>query len=171
LARPNKLLHIAPEDALKNIFKQTDNLRYVNSDININLADEEMDITSINYPDNTFDYIICCHVLGHIPDEKKAIDELFRVLKKGGKAFIQTPIHPINNTFENAELKTEEERLKNYGEKDLLRLHGQDFQERLKRDNMLIEKIDYRNNIENDLAKKLSVGNGYRELIFLCQKI
>ena len=171
LARPNKLLHIAPEDALKNIFKQTDNLRYVNADININLADEEMDITSINYPDKTFDYIICCHVLGHIPDEKKAINELFRVLKKGGKALIQTPIHPINNTFENAELKTEEERLKNYGEKDLLRLHGQDFQERLKRDNMLIEKIDYRNNIENDLAKKLSVGNGYRELIFLCQKI
>lgn len=85
LARPNKLLHIAPEDALKNIFKQTDNLRYVNADININLADEEMDITSINYPDNTFDYIICCHVLGHIPDEKKAIDELFRVLKKEEK--------------------------------------------------------------------------------------
>lgn len=170
-SKSNRLLHIAPEDTLKKIFKQTTSLHYVNGDINENFADEVIDITSINYAENTFDYIICSHVLGHIPNEKLAIDELFRVLKIGGMAFIQTPIHFTNNTFENPEFKTENDRLINYGEKDLLRLHGQDFEDRLRRENIIVEKIDYRNKIDNDLAKKLSVGNGYRELIFLCKKI
>lgn len=170
-SKPNSLLHIAPEDALKNIFKQSENLKYINGDININFADEIIDITSINYPDNTFDYIICSHVLGHIPDEKKAIEELFRVLKNGGKAFIQNPIHPTHNTFENPEFKTEEERLINYGEKDLLRLYGQDFEQRLIKENINVKKIDYRNQVPNHLARKLSVGDGYRELVFICEKI
>ena len=168
--KSNSLLHIAPEDTLKEIFKKAENLYYINGDINKFFADEVIDITQINYPDNTFDYIICSHVLGHIPDEKQAIEELFRVLKKGGKALIQTPIHLKNNTFENVELTTENERLKRYGEKDLLRLHGQDFEERLKRENVSVEKIDYRSQIEVSYAKKLCVGDGYRELIFLCQK-
>jgi len=166
----NSLLHIAPEDALKDIFKKSKKIEYINGDINKNFADEIIDITAINYPDNKFDYIICSHVLGHIPDEKLAIDELYRVLKSNGKAFILTPIHPLNNTFENKNLIDEHDRLLNYGEKDLLRLHGQDFEERLKREHLNISKIDYRQHIPKEFAKKLSVGDGYRELIFVCQK-
>ncbi|WP_353164539.1 class I SAM-dependent methyltransferase [Empedobacter brevis] len=169
-SKSNSLLHIAPEDTLKEIFKKSENLYYVNGDINRDFADEVIDITSIHYPDNTFDYIICSHVLGHVPNEKQAIEELYRTLKIGGKAFILTPIHPENNTFENKEIVTDYDRLINYGEKDLIRLHGQDFEERLKRENTVVKMIDYRLQIEAAYAKKLSVGDGYRELIFLCQK-
>lgn len=169
-SRPISLLHIAPEDALKNIFKAYPTISYINGDINAYLADEIIDITTIDYPNNYFDYIICSHVLGHIPKEELAIDELARVLKPGGKAFLLTPISKSAYTLEDRANTTAKQRLEAYGEFDLLRLHGQDFEQRLARSQWSIERIDYRINIEEPLKSKLAVGDGYRELIFIGTK-
>lgn len=169
-SKQSSLLHIAPEDALKKIFKETQVISYTNGDINENLADEIIDITAINYPENYFDFIICSHVLGHIPDEAKAIDELLRVLKPNGKAFLLTPISHHITTLEDSANRTAEQRLNAYGEFDLLRLHGQDFPERLARSSWTIERLDYRMCIDEPLRVKLSVGDGYRELIFVGTK-
>jgi len=70
--------------------KNIKNIVYIDADINKALARNVIDITNIPYPENYFDYIICSHVLGHVPNEQLAIEELHRVLKHDGKALILT---------------------------------------------------------------------------------
>jgi hypothetical protein len=74
------------------------------------------------------------------------------------------------NTFEDLSIKTPEERLKNYGEPDLCRLHGLDFGERIAQQGFFVEKIDYRLMVPEETFKLNSLGNGERELIFRCSK-
>ena len=165
-----KLLHIAPERCLFDKIK-TLNIEYIDGDINPVLARNVIDITKIKYPDNYFDLIICSHVLGHISDEQKAVKELKRVLSVNGKALIMTVIDPnLEHTFEDETIITPKDRLEKYGEFDLVRRHGLDFDKRLERAGFKVRKVDYRKSIPSDLKAKLCVGNGNRELIFECTK-
>ena len=166
-----KLLHFAPEYCLMPIFKSAKKLELITADINPNYADYKVDITNIPFPDNSFDYIICSHVLGHVFDEKKAIEEMKRVLKKHGTAFIMTLINPDNpETFENLEIDTPEKRLQYYSEPDLLRLHGRDFKQRLSSTGFLVTEIDYRFKQGTEIYEKYALGDGRREIIFKCTK-
>lgn len=159
------ILHIAPEQTLKNKFLLNPN--YYDADINPDLATHQLDITQTNFSDQTFDFIICSHVLGHIKNEKKAIDELYRILKFGGTLFTLTLIDlAVEHTFEDQNLISETQKLENYGEKDLQRLHGKDFIKRLTSQSVYVEQIDYRTQFTEDEKIKFSLGNGKRELIF-----
>ncbi len=170
-SEPTKLLHIAPEMALSSIFKEHKNIDYIDGDINPAYATHIIDLTKINYPDNFIDMIICAHVLGHIPDEELAIQEMYRVLKKDGFAIIMTLISNNESTFESTKIMTEKDRLMKYGEADLCRLHGQDFADRLEKQNFKVERIDYRQHFTQQDQQKYSLGNGERELIFKCVKL
>ena len=164
-----KILHFAPEESLKNLLKLNPN--YVDVDINPNLASIEMDITEITFPNDHFDLIICSHVLGHIPDEKKALKELYRVLKSGGDLFILSLMDPHSaKTLEDRTIKTTKEKLNAYGESDLERLYGTDFLERIKTDDVEIERIDYREHFSSTERTKMSLGNGEREIIYKITK-
>jgi SAM-dependent methyltransferase len=166
-----RILHFAPESMLEKRLKSIEN-NYISADLNPALADMVVDITSIQFPSNYFDYIICSHVLGHVPDEKEAIDEMYRVLKPGGRAIVLTLLNPeLNNTFEDNSKKKPEERLAAYGEPDLVRLHGADFKERLSRPIGSVNRIDYRKNFSEHDRDKFSLGNGEREIIFDCKKL
>ena len=165
------LLHFAPEEQMKKIFKRTPNLLYTNVDLNPSFADEQADITDLQYQDESFDYIICAHVLGHVPDESKAIRELFRVLKDDGMAFILTLIDWNNpHTFESENIQTSEERLQHYTESDLARLHGADFATRIEKEGFHVDTIDYRTHFDEKACKRYSLGDGNREIIFRCTK-
>jgi len=165
-----KVLHIAPEDALKKHFIKNPN--YYDIDINPIYASYQMDITSIAFEDYKFDYIICSHVLGHIKNEKLAVDELNRVLKIGGQLFVLTLIDlKAQKTLEDESIILPQQKLKAYGEPDLVRLHGLDFINRLKRTNLKVEEIDYRLHFSNEENIRLSLGNGRRELIYKCEKV
>jgi SAM-dependent methyltransferase len=166
-----KILHFAPEKMLEKKFKKIKN-EYVPADINPAYADVVIDITNIPYPENTFDYIICSHVLGHVPDESKAIDEMYRVLKPGGRAFILTVINKeLASTFEDHSIQSPIDKLKYYGECDLVRLHGLDFGKRLMRVNSEVHEVDYRKTFSESELKRFSLGDGDRELIFDCNKL
>ncbi len=89
---PIRLLHVAPELSLGARFEALENVEYVSADYDSALADEQMDIRDIKYPDATFDAIVCNHVLEHVDDDRLALSELFRVLKPGGWALLQVPI-------------------------------------------------------------------------------
>lgn len=168
--KPLKVLHIAPEKCLFDIFINLD-IEYVDGDIDPLMATHVVDVTNIKYADNYFDIIICSHVLGHVPDEKKAISELRRVLNPNGIALIMTLIDKNNKaTFEDEEIISASDRAANYGEPDLCRLHGLDFKDRLAESGFKVEVIDYRKFIDSEMAHKLSVGDGNRELIFCCNK-
>lgn len=169
--KKSSLLHFAPEWGLHKIFKKTKNLQYINVDLNSNFADMQMDITDLKFPKNTFDFIICSHVLGHVPDENKAIKEMKRVLKPHGTAFILTIVdwnNPV--TYESESIKTPEERLKHYSEPDLLRLHGADFSKRLEKGGFNVEIINYIEKLGKEKQEYYRLGDGNRETIFKCTK-
>lgn len=169
--KENHLLQIAPHWQLRKIFRQLKNIHYVNGDLNPACADEQMDITAIPYPDNTFDYVICSHVLGHVPNEALAIKELHRVLKPDGTALILTLINWNSpTTYESDENKTPEQRLQAYSEPDLVRLHGADFADRLRKEGFTVDPIDYAKTLDEETNRRYSLGNGDREIIFSCKK-
>ena len=86
------MLHIAPEKVFMSKFNDLFKENYLTADLYDKNTKLEMDITNIEYPDESFDYIYCSHVLEHIEDDKKAMRELNRVLKKDGWAILLVPI-------------------------------------------------------------------------------
>ncbi|MFC3092847.1 class I SAM-dependent methyltransferase [Alteromonas sediminis] len=103
LPAPNQaILHVAPEPFL--VSRMRENAQsYTAIDIYIDARFEgievkKMSLTELEFKDDTFDFIYCAHVLEHIPDDRKAIGEIFRVLKSGAKAALSVPIYPIEKT-------------------------------------------------------------------------
>lgn len=77
-----KMLHVAPESQLARLFQEADCIDYLSADLSSPTAMVRMDITDIQYPDGSFDVIYCSHVLEHVSDDKRAMRELHRVLKR-----------------------------------------------------------------------------------------
>lgn len=168
-----RILHFAPEaPILRRIKRSARPGDYVAADLNPALGEAVIDMTRIPLPDASFDYLLCSHVLGHIPHEARAIDEMYRVLKTGGQALVMT-VMDLNNpqTLEDQSVNTPAERLARYGERDLVRLHGRDFATRLSRPGITIEEIDYARQLTPEERQNMSTGNGERELIFRCTRI
>jgi SAM-dependent methyltransferase len=92
---------------------------------------EVMDVTDIRYPDQTFDVILCSHVLEHVQDDRKAMRELGRVLKSHGWAILLVPI-TREVTFEDPTIVNPLERLKAFGLEDHVRAYGRDYVDRLR---------------------------------------
>lgn len=119
-----RILHFSPPRALYRILKKKPEITYIATDYeNEFMADHSYDITAIAAPDNSFDTIICYHVLEHILDDTKAISELYRVLKPEGSCFIQTPFKQ-GAIYEDDSITSEEERLKAFGQKDHVRIYS-----------------------------------------------
>lgn len=136
--RPNmRVLHFAPEIAFYEIFSSKENIEYWPVDLNPEIYEgrvkKSVDITNIPFEDSYFDLIMCTHVLEHIPDDKKAMSELYRVLKPNdGVALLTVPIFDRPKTLENPEYNTPELRTKYYGQHDHVRAYGFDYPEKLK---------------------------------------
>jgi len=85
---PLKVLHFAPEQAFYKRFRKLENLDYTTTDLHSPLADIKADICDLPFEDDSFDVLLCNHVLEHIPDDTQAMSEMYRVLKKGdGESF------------------------------------------------------------------------------------
>jgi SAM-dependent methyltransferase len=139
-----KTLHIAPEQCFLKIFKKQKNLDYVTSDLESPIADVKADICNLPFKDDSFDVVFCNHVLEHIPDDKKAMQELFRVLKKGGFGVFQIPQDMSReNTFEDASITDKEERTKIFGQYDHVRVYGRDYFNKLRSVGFKVEEVDY----------------------------
>jgi SAM-dependent methyltransferase len=134
------ILHIAPEDCLYSVFyKKINHREYVCGDkfeegYTYNKHVKFMDITHIDWEDNYFDLILCNHVLEHIPDDRKAMQELYRVLKPNGKAILQVPLSRIiEETYEDFSITDPVERIRLFGQWDHCRIYArQDYELRLK---------------------------------------
>jgi SAM-dependent methyltransferase len=129
-----KLLHFAPEPFLRAMFSRNPLIDYYDCDIDAKAAHYVEDIQHLSLADETFDVIICAHVLEHVPDDALAMRELYRVLKKDGTLFITVPdIHgDPNSTLEDPAFDSAALRKRHYGQADHLRLYGRnDFTLRL----------------------------------------
>lgn len=129
--RPKRTLHVAPERMVENLLKRYLGSGYLTADLHNPNAMVRMDITDINYPDETFDVIYCSHVLEHVPDDIRAIREFHRVLKPNGWIVLLVPI-TADKTFEDPSITHPHERLKLFGQEDHVRRYGPDFIERLR---------------------------------------
>jgi SAM-dependent methyltransferase len=101
-------------------------------DLDSPLAMERCDITAIPEPDGAFDVVICNHVLEHIPDDRRAMRELRRVLRPGGLAVLQHPVQDRPDTYEDPGVVDPVERLRVFGQEDHVRIYGWDMLDRLR---------------------------------------
>jgi SAM-dependent methyltransferase len=132
-----RLLHVAPERGLFKRFMESAAIEYFPVDkfskgYVYPAGTRSMDVCDLKFEDGYFDYIICSHVLEHVPDDRKGMSELFRVLKKGGEGIIQVPMDTSKEkTFEDPTVTDPAMRAKLFGETDHLRMYGRDYADRL----------------------------------------
>lgn len=144
-----KVLHVAPEQAFYKRFRNQKNLEYITTDLYSPLADVKADICNLPFKNGEFDVILCNHVLEHIPNDKKAMKELHRVLKKGGWGVFQVPQDlSRKTTFEDDSITDKKERAKIFGQYDHVRIYGSDYFDKLRSVGFKVEEIH--------LAKSLS---------------
>jgi SAM-dependent methyltransferase len=150
-----KVLHIAPEQCFHKKFKKLKNLNYITADLESPLADIKLDIQNMPLADNEFDVVICNHVLEHVPDDYKAMHEIFRVLKKGGFAVMQVPTnYGMEKTYEDASITDPAEREKHFRQKDHYRLYGRDYLQRLATVGFILKHDNFLDEIEASLRER-----------------
>jgi len=132
LNQPLKVLHIAPEQVFYTKFKAIKDWEYTTTDLHSPLADIKADICALPFNNDQYDLIFCNHVLEHIPDDKKAMEELYRVLKKGGTLIAQVPLNEeLDETLEDDTITDKKERTRIFGQYDHVRVYGKDYYTRL----------------------------------------
>lgn len=141
---PAKVLHVAPEQPFIKRFKALPGLSYTTADLFSPLADIRMDIQQMPVDDQTFNVVICNHVLEHVDNDLVAMREIYRVLKPGGWAILQVPIDWSRDfTYEDALIKTPREREIHFGQYDHLRFHGTDYPDRLRSVGFEVDDEDF----------------------------
>jgi len=169
LKNNKKVLHFAPETIIEKKLLKNNNINYLSADINAAIAMEVIDITKIKYSDNSFDLIICSHVISVVNDDIKALSELYRVLKKGGLLILMEHIYKdLETTVEDRSIKTDEGRIKLYGQSYLARLYGNDFSKRVIGIGFQVEKHDHSITIPSSEITKYALQNS--GFLFLCRK-
>lgn len=164
-----KVLHFAPEHILQDLLSSLPNLDYISADLDSHLAMVKMDITNILYEDNSFDVILCSHVLEHVIDDQKAMKELFRVLKHGGWAILQSPIDiKRNKTFEDPGIVLPEDRERVFGQCDHVRIYGLDYKDRLEKAGFTVKVDGYVRELGVNIIQKYGLMKD--EDIYFCTK-
>lgn len=167
--KKHKLLHIAPEPNLSKMILAESNNEYVCGDYFMPGYSypeyvQNMNVLDLNFPEGTFDVVICNHVLEHIDEDLKAMSELYRVLKNGGFAILQVPLAlSLEKTLEDSSVVHPEDREKLYGQYDHVRLYGIDYKERL-------ESVGFKVDLHDVSANYPKAGLGQNESIYICTK-
>lgn len=164
------VLHIAPEFALMRQLLKIPNLHYISADLNSPFADCRVDVCMLPFINNIFDLVLCNHVLEHVPDDRRAMGELFRVLKPGGLAVVQVPVGKgLVVTLENAEISTPEARTRFFGQHDHVRLYGEDYPIRLAQAGFTVTISNFIDSFDAEAIKRYGLDK--EEKLFLCSKV
>lgn len=164
-----KVLHIAPEQCFLDLFKKQKNLEYITSDLESPIADVKADICDLPFKENEFDVVFCNHVLEHIPDDTKAMQELYRVMKKGGFGVFQIPQDLSRDvTFEDNSITDKDERAKIFGQYDHVRVYGKDYFNKLRSVGFKVDEVDYTKKIDSKQIERFCLMKG--EILPICYK-
>ena len=168
--QPINLIHFAPEPTLEEIIEKQKNIQYLTADLYDETVMEKIDITRIHYPENTFDAILCNHVLEHIPDDGLAMRELYRVLKKDGWAVLQVPVSKVlTTTYEDPSVIDPHDRENLFGQKDHVRIYGQDYTKKLEKAGFRVEEFNWTNDV-NPALNNPKINLNKDELVYYCRK-
>ncbi|WP_282164401.1 class I SAM-dependent methyltransferase [Cellulophaga baltica] len=156
-----KVLHFAPEQAFYKRFRALENLNYTTTDLDSPLADIKADICDLPFADNSFDIIFCNHVLEHIPDDTKAMEEIYRILKPNGWAVLQIPQDLKRaTTFEDDTITDRKERAKIFGQYDHVRIYGRDYFTKLREIGFHVDEVDYTSKLIPETIDKYRLAKG-----------
>lgn len=154
LLHGKKILHFAPERQLRDRIKKAAQI-YVTTDYDRGDVDLKLDMSAMpSVTDGSFDVVIACDVLEHVPDDRAAMRELHRILKPNGLAIITAPQKDSPaTTDEDPSITTPEGRLQHFGQNDHLRIFGDDLKDRLEKAGFSISVIDASAFSENAIAR------------------
>lgn len=168
--KPSKILHFAPEQAFYKRFKELDHLHYITTDLNSPLAEIKADICDLPFEDNSYDIILCNHVLEHIADDVTAMKELYRVMKPGGWGIFQIPQDLSRDTsYEDDSITDPGERARIFGQYDHVRIYGRDYFDKLRAVGFTVEEVDYTAELSAEEVEKYRLAKG--EIIPLVRKL
>ncbi len=169
LQAQKRLLHVAPEGCFERTLASLPNISYLSADYDSASAMEQMDITEIGHPDESFDVVICNHVLEHVSDDRQAMREILRVLRPGGWAMLQVPLDPgRETTFEDPEITDPKERQRIFGQHDHVRAYGRDYPQRLESQGFEVTVDTFIEDLPATTRNEL--GLDAKETIYLCRK-
>lgn len=155
------VLHFAPEQCFLKRFRKLKNLKYTTTDLLSPIADVKADICDLPFEDNSYDIILCNHVLEHIPDDTKAMQELYRVMKPDGYGIFQIPQELDRAvTFEDDSITDRDERAKIFGQYDHVRVYGRDYFDKLRSIGFKVEEVDYTSKLSNETVDKYRLAKG-----------
>lgn len=167
---PLKVLHFAPEQPFLNRFKSLENLDYTTADLDSPIADLHLDVTDIQQPDNTFDVVICNHVLEHVSDANKAFAEIKRILKSNGWAILLVPINPDVDTFEDPSITDPNERERLFGQYDHVRQFGRDYADVLRKAGFDVTEDRLYYELPESQRERMHLARRGEEIIYRCNK-
>jgi SAM-dependent methyltransferase len=164
-----KVLHMAPEQCFLKRFKKLKHIDLITADLYSPIVDVKADICDLPFDNDQFDIIFCNHVLEHITDDKKAMQELYRVLKKGGMAILQIPQdYSREVTYEDFSITSPEERAKHFGQYDHVRVYGSDYFDRLRTVGFKVEEVHYSQMLSEEEIDKFRLQKN--EILPVCFK-
>ena len=165
-----KVLHIAPEQCFLDIFRKQQNLNYITSDLESPIADVKADICDLPFKENEFDVVFCNHVLEHISNDTKAMQELYRVLKPGGFGIFQIPQDLSKAiTFADNTITDRKERAKLFGQYDHVRVYGRDYFDKLRSIGFKVDEVDYTKKITLEKIEEFCLMQN--EILPVCYKL
>jgi SAM-dependent methyltransferase len=169
---PLKVLHVAPETVFFNLFKKHKNIDYHPGDIYNNLYPKGtvyLDILNHNLPDNSFDVIICNHVFQYIEDDKKAMQNIYKLMKPGGWGIMQVPINTQSTkTHEDSSITDPLEREKIFGLKEHVRYYSYDYADKLRDAGFTVKVDDYSAEFSEEDNYKYGFWKG--DAVYFCTK-
>jgi SAM-dependent methyltransferase len=150
-----KVLHFAPEPQIARLLAAYQNVDYLSVDIDHRKAMRAEDIRALSFADDSFDVIICIHVFEHIEEDKRAMQEVCRVLRPGGVALLDVPIDATRSfTYEDDSITSPEERTKAFWQWDHVRLYGLDYPQKLKANGFVVDEKRYIESLNPELIRK-----------------
>jgi SAM-dependent methyltransferase len=164
-----RVLHVAPEYCFIDRFEKYLGDQYITADIESPLAKVRMDLHHIPFEDNSFDVVFCNHVLEHVTDDVRCMQEIRRVLKPTGFALCQSPQrYDLATTYEDASITDPKEREIHFLQDDHLRIYGRDFGQQLEKSGFTVVPV---NMIEKlGLVESQRMALPLEEIIYKCQK-
>ena len=164
-----KVLHVAPEQSFLKRFRSLQNLDYTSADLESPLADMHFDLHDIPLPDNTYDFLICNHVLEHVRDVKIVLKEIIRVIKPGGVAIMQVPVdYNRDETYEDPSITDPGEREIHFGQKDHMRVFGRNYGDVLRDAGFIVKETPYAKTLGQEWLERYSLP--VEEIIYLSSK-
>ena len=164
-----RFLILPPEYCFIKIFKGMKNLDYTTGDLISPWADIKFDVHDIPFDENSFDVVICNHVLEHVKDSHKVMTEFYRVMKPGGWGIFQVPIDTNNpKTEEDPNVTDPKERERLYCQDDHVRLFGLDYGKRLEKAGFKVKESDFINELDPKLVERYALPKD--EIIYFCEK-